>query len=231
MRPVLAFLALFFLALPLRADTSPGPREVPPAFAAFAQIETHRIRVVNAAEGPVEVSSDAGKTWQLVGRVTAPATQSLTGYLASGYAPPGTIAATAVHGLRIRVGDLTSAYPKMVNILPREFAQTLKTFGGHVAGDSGIYTNIPTGTGIFRELSPYVGNRVYLEGDGLTPLPVNYVPHPGDTLLIVVKRPVNPLTQVVFQNKTGGDVTATYADGTTRIGLPRRQARPGHRAL
>ena len=105
----------------------------------------------------------------------------------------------------------------MVNVLPREFSQTLGTFGGHVAGASGIYTNIPTGTGIFRELCPYVGNRVYLEGDALTPLPVNYVPHPGDTLVIVVKRPANPLTQVVFQNKAGGDVTATYADGTTKV--------------
>ena len=217
MRFVLALLALLLLTVPLRADDLPGPRDVPPAFAHFAQVETHRIRVVNAAEGAVQVSSDGGATWQLVGRVTAPATDSLTGYLASGYAPPGTIAATAVHGLRIRVGDLTSAYPKMVNILPREFAQTLKTFGGHVAGASGIYTNIPTGTGIFRELCPYVGNRVYLDGDHLTPLPVNYVPHPGDTLVIVVKRPVNPLTQVVFQNKAGGDVTATYADGAIKV--------------
>ena len=115
MRSILALLALFALlppALPLRADTPPEPRDVPPTFAPIAQIETHRIRVVNATDGPVEVSSDAGQTWQLVGRVTAPATQSLTGYLASGYAPPGTIAATAVHGLRVRVGDLHTAYPK-----------------------------------------------------------------------------------------------------------------------
>lgn len=217
MRSALTILALFLLALPLRADRPLGPRDVPPAFAHFAQVETHRIRVVNAADGPVQVSSDGGKIWQLVGRVTAPAVESLTGYLASGYAPPDTVAATAVHGLRIRVGDLKSAYPKMVNILPREFAQTLKTFGGFVAGNSGIYTNIPTGTGIFRELCPYVGNRVYLEGDTLTPLPVNYVPHIGDSLVIVVKRPANPLTQVVFENKTGGAVTATYADGATKV--------------
>jgi len=217
MRLALALLGLLLLTLPLRANAPLGPRDVPPAFAPFAQVETHRIRVVNAADGPVQVSSDGGKNWQLVGRVTAPATESLTGYLASGYAPPGTVAAAAVHGLRIRVGDLGSAYPKMVNVLPREFARTLKTFGGHVAGDSGIYTNIPTGTGIFRELSPYVGNRVYLEGDTLAPLPVGYVPHIGDTLVIAVRRPVNPLTQVVFQNKIGGDVTATYADGTARV--------------
>ena len=217
MRLALSLLCLFLL-IPTLGQAAPlGPRDVPPAFAPFAQVETHRVRIVNAADGAVEVSSDRGKTWQLVGRVTAPAVESLTGYLASGYAPPGTVAATAVHGLRIRVGDLKSAYPKMVNVLPREFARTLKTFGGHVAGDSGIYTNIPTGTGIFRELCPYVGNRVYLDGDRLTSLPVNYVPRVGDTLVIIVRRPVNPLTQVVFQNKEGGDVTATYADSAAKV--------------
>ena len=120
----------------------------------------------------------------------------------------------------------------MVNILPREFAQTLKTFGGHVAGDSGIYTNIPTGTGIFRELSPYVGNRVYLDSDSAhARCRSTTSPTPANVLVIVVKRPANPLTQVVFQNKAGGDVTATYADGAIEAHLPRRQARAGHRAL
>lgn len=141
------------------------------------------------------------------------------GYLASGYAPPGTIAATAVHGLRIRVGDLMSAYPQLINILPREFAATPKLFGGHVSGESGIYTNIPTGTGIFRDLSPYVGNPVFLQtgDDTLSSLPTNYAPRENDIFLVVVKRPANPLREVVFQNRAGGKVTATFADGTRKV--------------
>jgi hypothetical protein len=217
MRFVLLLIFLMTLLVPLAADTPLGPRDVPPAFPAFAQVETHRIRILNVEGGPIQVSTDQGQTWQLVGRVTAPATASLPGYLASGYAPPSTIAATAIHGIRIRVGTLKSAYPKMINLVPREFTTTLKTFGGHTSGVSGIYTNIPSGTGIFRDLAPYVGNKVYLDNDALALLPVGYVPHLGDTLVIIVKRPANPLTQVVFVNHNKGDVTATYADGTSSV--------------
>src|SRR4051794_27009400 len=127
---------LVITAVPLLAQQRVGPRETPPATAPFAQVETHRIRIVNAVDGPIQVSEDAGKNWQLIGNVIAPATQSLMGYLASGYAPSSTIAATAVHGIRIRVGDMDSAYPKLINILPREFSQTPVRFGGHISGES-----------------------------------------------------------------------------------------------
>ncbi len=183
-------------------------------------MESHRIRIVNTVDGAIQVSADKGRTWHLIGRVTAPATQSLMGYSASGYAQPGTVAATAVHGLRIRVGDITTPDPLLVNILPREFAQTPNLFGGQVSGLSGIYTNISAGTSIFRELSPLVGNPVFMErgmsGD-LVPLPLNYVPHPGDILQITVLQPVNPLKEVFFDNVAGGEVTATYADGTKQL--------------
>jgi len=181
-------------------------------------VETHRIRITNAVEGQIQVSTDAGKTWSVVGDVTAPATDSLTGYLASGYAPPGTVAAVAVHGLRVRVGDLNTAYPRMFSILPLEFAQTPVFFGGHVSGASGIYTDIPTGMSIFRELSPYNGNPAYLEDHGgkLTDLPTNYKPKSGDILDIIVRRPAKPLIEVDFQNVKHGKVTAKYADGTVQ---------------
>jgi len=219
MRSCLPLLLFFLLLVPLHADGPVAPREVPPVLVPVAAQETHRIRVVNAVDGAVQVSLDQGQTWQLVGRVTAPATESLPGYLATGYSQVGTIAATAVHGLRIRVGDTSHAYASLVNILPREFSQTPVRFGGHVSGLSGIYTNIPTGTAIFRDLAPDAGSGVFLEaGDGrLSGLPVNYVPQEGDTLVIVVEQPINPLRQVVFENRANGDVTATYADGTTRV--------------
>lgn len=219
MRPLLSLLLFFFLALPLHADGPVAPREVPPLLVPAAAQETHRIRVVNAVDGAVQVSLDKGQTWQLVGRVTAPATESLPGYLATGYSQVGTIAAAAVHGLRIRVGDTSHAYASLINILPREFSQTPVRFGGHVSGLSGIYTNIPTGTAIFRDLAPYAGSAVFLEGGygRLSSLPLNYLPQEGDTLIIVVEQPLNPLRQVVFENHAGGDVTATYADGTSHV--------------
>jgi hypothetical protein len=201
------------------APDATAPNERPRDFTPFAQVETHRIRISNTVDGLVEVSDDQGKTWHQLGRVTAPATSSLMGYLASGYAPPGTIAATAVHGLRVRVGDTTTAYPKMVNILPREFAQTPNFFGGHVSGTSGIYTDIPTGTSIFRELSPYSGNAVMIQDAHgiLEDLPTNYEPKLGDVLVILVQEPTNPLVEVDFQNVQHGKVTAKYRDGTRDV--------------
>ena len=214
------FLALLFLALLLIPSVCVRAHEMPPTFPPFAQVETHRIRIVNGVDGAIQISTDKGQTWHLIGRVTAPATQSLMGYSASGYAQPGTVAATAVHGLRIRVGDLDTPDPLLINVLPREFSQTPNLFGGHVSGLSGIYTTIPVGTSIFRELSPLVGNPVFLDRAGsgdLSPLPLNYIPSVGDVLQIVVRRPANPLKQVFFDNVAGGEVRATYADGTEKL--------------
>jgi len=205
-------LALSFVAA--RAD------EKPPTFPPFAQVETHRIRIINSPDGAIQVSGDAGRTWHLVGRVTAPATLSLMGYSASGYAKPGTVAAVAVHGLRIRVGDMDTPDPLLINILPREFAQTPNLFGGHVSGLSGIYTNIPVGTGIFRDLSPLVGSPVFLEnliGGNAQPLPLNYIPKVGDVLVIRVLAPADPLKEVFFDNVAGGEVRATFAGGATKL--------------
>jgi hypothetical protein len=213
-------LFILFLVLTFVLNSSTQAYEKPPTFAPFAQIETHRIRIVNSVDGAIQISDDKGKTWHLIGRVTAPATQSLMGYSASGYAQPGTVAATAVHGLRIRVGDLDTPDPLLINILPREFAQTPKLFGGHVSGLSGIYTTIQVGTSIFRELCPFVGNPVFLEGAmgaEMLPLPLNYQPHEDDVLILSVRAPANPLKEVFFGNVPGGDVRVTYADGTTKV--------------
>ena len=216
---VLARLLYFFLVFSFLAVRGQA-LETPPSFAPFERVETHRIRIVNSVDGAIQVSDDGGKRWHLIGRVTAPATESLMGYSAAGYAKPGTVAATAVHGLRIRVGDSGTPDPLLINILPREFAQTPKLFGGHVSGLSGIYTTIPVGTSIFRGLSPFVGNPVFLEhgmGSDLQLLPVNYLPKDGDVLEILVLAPANPLQEVDFDNHAGGDVRVTYADGTTKV--------------
>ena len=196
------------------------PKTQPPDNLSFATREVWRIRLLNTEDGPIEVSCDGGATWLLIGRVSTPATASLTGYLASGYAPIGAVAATAVHGIRIRLGGTSEAYPNLINILPREFAATPHFFGGQVSGASGVYTNIPTGVGLFRELAPYVGSPTYLVGaDGhtLTPLSPSYVPRQGDTLEIISREAADPLVSAEFVNHGGGAVTATYASGKTQL--------------
>ena len=221
--PCVVFCLVFCLC---RASIAGLPKAFPPTFTPPPSTEAWRIRIINDVEGPIEVSDDQGSSWQLIGRVLNPATRVLEGYLAAGYAPVGTVAATAVHGIRIRLGSTSDSYPDMINIVPKEFAVTPVYFGGHISGASGIYTDIPAGKSLFRELAPYVGSCTFLQsGDGgLHPLSDNYVPQVGDALIIIVRHPVNPLMQMVFENTTGGAVTATYADGTqqvvTHVGRP-----------
>lgn len=190
-----------------------------PVFTPPPTAEAWRIMIDNSAHGAIGVSIDGGKMWNIVGRVTQPAKCSLPGYLAAEYAPIGCVAASAVHGIRIRVGDSTNTYPTMFNIVPTEFAQTPNFYGGHISGDSGIYTDIPAGDSIFREFAPYVGSQVLVKTPNsfFQPSPANYSPTPGDIIEIVVRRPIDPLREVVIENVVGGDVTVTYASGKKAV--------------
>src|SRR6185369_10077003 len=94
-----------------------------------------------------------------------------------------------------------------------------KGFGGYISGAAGIYTDIPAGTSLFRELAPLVGDPVYLEsGSGrLFPLPQAFEPAgQGETLVIPVFAPKNSLISVTLENRVGGAVEVTFADGTTK---------------
>ena len=201
-----------------------SPAAAPPAASADAGawVELHRLRIVNHQDGAIQISTDGGRTWSLLGRVTIAAMTAAEGYLASNYADPGTVSAVAVHGLRIRVGgsgDKLHA-PLLLSVNPREYAGAVnKGFGGHVAGSAGIFTDIPAGASIFRNLAPLVGNQVYLENGGgpLVPLPQTFRPQgQGEVLVIVVRRPANSLVEVTFENRRGGKVEARFADGTRR---------------
>ena len=192
-----------------------------------SQTELFRLRIVNRKEGAIQVSTDYGASWRLVGRVLAPATTAAEGYTAAQYARPGTVAAIAVHGIRIRVGrdDPTLHDPLVLSIDPVEFGgvdaqDPNKGYGGQVTGSAGILTDIHAGTAIFRELSPRVGSQVSLErlGGDIRPLESGFRPTgQGETLVITVTAPKISLTQVIFQNRAGGDVTATWSDGTSRV--------------
>src|SRR5689334_11468542 len=50
------------------------------------KIELHRLRIVNRTDGAIQVSTDHGATWQLIGRVVAPARTCAEGYIAAQYA-------------------------------------------------------------------------------------------------------------------------------------------------
>lgn len=201
--------------------TPPAPDAAP-----RGKREIHRLRIVNRKDGAIQISGDGGQTWKLLGRVLIPANTVAEGYLAAHYSNHGSIAAIAVHGIRIRISanDKMLHAPLLLAIEPKEYAQYAlkersKQFGGHRAGSAGIYTDIPSGTSLFRELSPLVGNRVFLESPNgrLIPIPPTYRPMNEDEVFIIpVHAPVNSLTAVTFENKPGGKVMGTFADGTTR---------------
>lgn len=191
--------------------------------------ELYRIRMVNAEYGPVEVSADGGNSYSRVGKVTRAATTSTRGYAASVYASPGTVAATAVHGIRIKTAGARGCSrgdSRIISIVPLEFAVTPKGFGGHVAGSSGICTDIPTAEAICRNLAPFVGNRVFREINGkLIPLADGYVPAPGDVLVIVVTVPARYPSEIILENWVGGNVEVVYPDRKETIARVQRPVR------
>ncbi|MHB1456978.1 MAG: hypothetical protein ACYC0V_08700 [Armatimonadota bacterium] len=175
-----------------------------------------RIRILNRAGGHIEVSADKGINYHRVGMVTKAAITTAQGFLAAKYTDNGTIAATAVHGLRIKTGGTTSGTRyenRIISILPSEFHVEPAKFGGHAARSSGIMTNISAGTSIFRNLAPFTGNQVCLEKSGLlTKLPHDYTPQVNDRFVIIVTLPDKLPNEIVFENRKDGIVEAHYGN-------------------
>lgn len=185
--------------------------------------EACRIRVHNEVDGLVQVSLDGGASWSTVGRVQHPANARIEGFAAASYVPHGRVAATAIHGIRIKTGQYALGIGKaqqamLFSIEPREFWTIPNGFGGHRPRCSGIYTDIFAGHSIFRNESPYVGNAVYVERDHkLQPLPEDYTPIEGETFVIVVTRAEKLISSIEFENKAQGKVTVSYADGSSEV--------------
>ncbi len=182
--------------------------------------ELYRIRICNTKGGLIQVSADRGRTYGTVGRVKSPANARIPGFAAASYAPQGTVAATAVHGIRIKTGQYALGVgkeqkPMMFSVCPLEFAEIPSGYGGHRPRSSGIHTDIPAGRSIFRNCAPYVGSKVFLEVDhALEPLPQDYIPVESDVYVIVVNAPDNAPRVVEIENRAGGSVTAIYDDGS-----------------
>ncbi len=181
------------------------------------EVELFRIRVENSTGGVVQVSLDSGRSYTTIGKVNRPATTTYQGFAASAYVPDSTVAATAVHGLRLKVKTKLingKKRPMTISLVPAEFVHIPPGYGGHIPYDSGIYTDIPSGTGIFRNFAPLVGNPMRLErGSRPVYLPADWEPSPGDVIIIIVKRPEPYLREIEFDNKVGGAVRARYTDG------------------
>ncbi|OPZ83685.1 MAG: hypothetical protein BWY76_02166 [bacterium ADurb.Bin429] len=96
-----------------------------------------------------------------------------------------------------------------------EDGQKLQSFASK---SSGIYTDIPGGTGPFGGAwTPAVGNPISLERNGeVTPLPANYVPKKRDVFIVRVMVPLDTPKAIVFENRFSGIITEEGWDGTTQ---------------
>ena len=186
---------------------------VPPALAQ-GSIETCRIRLENRTGGEISVSGDNGHSYIVIGHVLTPATWLIPGFSATEWAREGTVCATAVHGIRICTGHNAADRGKLFSIVPREYQTLPDSFGGQRTGGAGIYTDIPAGASIFRNLAPMVGNPVFVEKDGiLQNIAKDYCPQIGDVLVIVVQMPVHMPTEIDFSNQKDGLVEEIFPSG------------------
>ncbi len=175
-----------------------------------------QLRIENSAGGRIQARAGQGGEWTTVGSVVRPATRCVPTFPAARYTPPGALAAVAVHGLRIRL-PASDGSVRGISIQPREFGQMPHRYGGHVPGPSAIVTDIPAGTGIFRELAPRVGDPVRLEKAGQpVALPADWSPAPGDVLRIESREPADFPAEIILHNRPGGEVEAVSPDGTRR---------------
>ncbi|BCW97870.1 MAG: hypothetical protein KatS3mg024_0697 [Armatimonadota bacterium] len=175
-----------------------------------------QLRIENSPGGRVQARAGTEGAWATVGRVIRPATQAVTTFPAARYTPPGSVAATAVHGIRIRL-PASGGNLQGISIQPREFGHMPRRYGGHVPGPSAILTDIPAGTAIFRDLAPLAGDPVRLEQSGsVREIPPDWRPTPGDILRIDSRELPDRPVEIVLWNKAGGSVEALLRDGSRK---------------
>ncbi|MCC6484247.1 MAG: hypothetical protein IT209_05305 [Armatimonadetes bacterium] len=188
--------------------------------------ELFSIRIENVPDGRIQVKMSRERVWTTVGHVLEPAVQTVSTFAAAAYVPAGAVAATAVHGIRIRTPSSGSA-PVGISIQPREFRMMPERYGGHIPGKSAVVTDIGAGEAIFREFAPLVGDPVQIEtSSGLQSLPQDWQPTPGDVLVITSSEPARQIVAVEFENRAGGAVTTVDSSGERRkIGVVRQAVR------
>ncbi len=179
--------------------------------------EELRIRIVNTAGGEIGVSRNGGESWMPIGSVVHPALRvNANGYTASKWAHDSAVCAAAVNAIHIKVTNAADTGKGIIFSL----APAGAVVGAATRQASAVTgTDIPAGESIFGGgLGPYVNSPVYLlQGDELTPLPQDYVPADGDTIVIIRQSPATALRYIEFENKFGGLVTAAYANGEREV--------------
>lgn len=187
------------LLLSARSGAAQGDNALPP--------ELYRVRVSNTQGGAVEISTDAGMSWEPLGKVTRAASVVSPAGLAAGVAAPGAVAGVGPRIISIRV-PRSSPGSGLLRIACK----------GEAPDPSTIATDLERRSCLFRLLAPPIGSEVLLERQGSMPLPVGYAPRSRDLLHLVVRRTAHsqPVT-LTLENRVDGEVILHEPDTTPRL--------------
>ncbi|MBC7329289.1 Ig-like domain-containing protein [bacterium] len=165
--------------------------------------ELFRVSIQNIDNGEIKVSIDEGKSWVIVGSVLrAGKGVEENGFTACKFGKLGTVVAVSSYAIHIKIGEPRSIF----SILAKEMEEIPNGFGGQITGQAGILTDIKAGTSIFKDLSPTVSSKVFLNRDDkLYELPPSYKIGEGEEFVILVEEKELP-RWIVFENKEGGNV-------------------------
>ena len=160
--------------------------------------DAFRLRVCNTLWGAVEASADEGKNWTAVGRVLRPAAQVQSG---EGKYPSPAIIRAGKHGFAMGWGA-----GKQVSVIP-------DTLSGR-KNRSAIIVNIPSSAAFFTDLLPAVGASIQrIMSKVPLNIPDDYIPHDGDTLLIISSSSaVAPGREAEAALKAGNEYNALALD-------------------
>ncbi|MCD6283508.1 hypothetical protein J7J84_07950 [bacterium] len=181
--------------------------------------ETFTIIIENQRDGRILVQRGADATE--VGHVLVPCNAvNHNGFTASAWAADGTVCATAVNAIHIKVGNSTETGRGIVfSLQPAEFLDfDPADYGSYYSESASVFTDIPAGTGIFGgPFAPLVGSPLSVLEESATDelaqateVSPEYVPQAGDTLLIAVSR--SPAADYIeFDNGFGGLISLKRA--------------------
>ena len=202
------------------ALTSAKPIEETPGRAyhfllSFENRENGEIRLADLTKGQPK-----GDNTFVLGHVIRPATSVREeSFHATLWGKSSTVVASAVNAIHIKIFGLAHLDKgSSVTILPREL------YGRGLEGEKAkllnyaIYTDMQAGVYLFGgSFSPLTFSHVTCMRGGQTKrLELGFSPQVGDTYLIEVIAPAQPIKALDFDNRRGGKVDAVFANMTRR---------------
>jgi hypothetical protein len=177
------------------------------------------IAIQNTRGGRIDVQFPDNRTLT-IGHVLSPATTvNADAFHASLWGESGSVVASAVNAVHIKVasntdrerGSVLSLYPKELysrDLVTAEPVTSRKPFI--------IYTDIPGGRGIFGGAFPIMTQSpvTYARAGVVSPIGIFYLPKLDDRIFISATVPESVPRSITFENRVGGSVYAEFDDGS-----------------